>query len=136
LSIDKLALQLLNFVLSVDELALDLSDLAKQEGYQIVEPIDLHMQVDITILSRFGSGRCLGGRCVVTYMDLTVACRFPESSLKCMISSRNLVYGITNPKLHEVPTSPSPYSTSSGMYVSIRFMKCNASQQFILHVNP
>ena len=56
--------------MSVDELASDLSDLAKQEGHQIVEPIDLHMQVDITILSRFGSGRCLGGHCVVTYLDL------------------------------------------------------------------
>lgn len=35
-----------------------------------MEPIDLHMQVDITILSRFGPGRCLGGHCVVTYLDL------------------------------------------------------------------
>lgn len=33
------------------------SDLSKQAQHQIVAPIDLHMQVDITILSRFGSGR-------------------------------------------------------------------------------
>jgi hypothetical protein len=33
------------------------SNLSKQAQHQIVEPIDLHMQVDITILSRFGSGR-------------------------------------------------------------------------------
>jgi hypothetical protein len=31
------------FVLSVNELALDLSKLARQEGNQVVEPIDLHM---------------------------------------------------------------------------------------------